>query len=178
MTITITITVLSLLTTLTLGTFVSVIPLAFAEEVITILPGSTDKNRPSFLDMTFYPIEKGKELTWFNNDDVNHSIVVNSASEDNKTILLVESETIKPEDSFTYTFEEEGTYHFSSPTYPWIKGTVFVSDDISTITQTDSKNDVDVQLSWTPSSPVTGQPSQLILRLYLSTRKRKKIKSI
>ena len=59
--------------------------------------------------------------------------------------------------SYTYAFEEEGTYHFSSPTHPWIKGTVFVSDDISTVTQTDSENNIDVQLSWIPSSPKVGQ---------------------
>lgn len=63
---------------------------AFAQEVITILSGSTDKNRPRFLDITFYPIEKGKELTWFNDDDVEHSIVINSITEDNKTKLLTE----------------------------------------------------------------------------------------
>jgi hypothetical protein len=34
---------------------------------------------------------------------------------------------------------------------------VFVNDDISTVTQTDSENDIDVQLSWTPSSPKIGQ---------------------
>jgi len=142
---------------LTLGTIVYVIPLAFAEEVITILPGAQDHSRPRFLDITFYPIEKGKELTWFNDDDITHRIIINSTIEDNSTALIANSATIKPEDSFTYTFEEEGTYRFFSPTYPWIKGTVFVSDDISTITQTDSENNIDVQLTWTPSLPKVGQ---------------------
>jgi hypothetical protein len=65
---------------------------------------------------------------------------------------------------------------FSSPIYPWIKGTVFVSDDISTVTRTDSENDIDVQLSWTPIAPKVD--SKLILRLFLSTKKLKKIRSI
>jgi hypothetical protein len=138
-------------------TFIPVISSAFAQEVITILPGSTDKNRPRFLDITFYPIEKGKELTWFNDDNVEHSIVINSITKDNKTKLLTESEIIKPGEAFTYIFKDEGIYHFFSPAYPWIKGTIFVSNDISTVTKTDSKNDVDVQLSWTPSSPISGQ---------------------
>jgi hypothetical protein len=157
MTLTATITILSLLAMLTLGTIVYVIPLAFAEEVITILPGAQDHSRPRFLDITFYPIEKGKELTWFNDDDISHKIIINSSIEDNSTALIADSATIKPEDSFTYAFEEEGTYRFFSPTYPWIKGTVFVSDDISTITQTDSENNIDVQLTWTPSLPKVGQ---------------------
>jgi hypothetical protein len=34
---------------------------------------------------------------------------------------------------------------------------VFVSDDISTVTRTDSENDIDVQMSWTPIAPKVGQ---------------------
>jgi hypothetical protein len=134
------------------------IPLAFAEEVITILPGAQDHNRPRFLDITFYPIEIGKKLTWFNDDDISHRIIINATSEENSaTILVTDSGIIEPENSYAYTFEEDGTYLFSSPTYPWVKGTVFVSDDISTIIQTDSENDIDVQLSWTPITPKVGQ---------------------
>jgi hypothetical protein len=154
-----TITILSLLVILAVGTLFSiVIPLVFAEEIITILPGAQDHNRPRFLDITFYPIEKGKELAWFNDDDVSHRIIINSTTEgNNNTELVADSGDIKPEDSYTSTFDEEGTYRFSSPTHPWIKGTVFVGDDISTVTQTDSANDIDVQLSWNPSSPKIGQ---------------------
>jgi plastocyanin len=134
-------------------------PIAFAEEVVTILPGSKDKSRPSFLDNAFYTIEIGKKLTWLNDDDIDHRIIINSA-QDNKTILA-DSEIIKPEGLFTYTFERAGTYHFFSPTYPWIKGTVFITDDdITAVTETDSKNDIDVQLSWSPSTPKIGQKLQ------------------
>jgi hypothetical protein len=133
------------------------IPLAFAEEVITILPGAQDHNRLPFLDITFYPIETGEKLTWFN-DDISHRLNVNATSEKSTaTILVADSGIIEPENTYTYTFEEEGTYLFSSPTYPWIKGTVFVSDDISTVTRTDSENDIDVQMSWTPIEPKVGQ---------------------
>jgi hypothetical protein len=34
---------------------------------------------------------------------------------------------------------------------------MFVDDDISTATQTDPEDKIDVQLSWTPSSPKIGQ---------------------
>jgi hypothetical protein len=53
---------LLLLSILIFQTFIPIISSAFAQEVITILPGSTDKNRPRFLDIIFYPIEKGKEF--------------------------------------------------------------------------------------------------------------------
>ena len=58
-----TITILSLSVILAVGIFFSTVtPLVFAEEVITILPGAQDHNRPRFLDITFYPIEKGRSL--------------------------------------------------------------------------------------------------------------------
>ena len=110
------------------------------------------------MDITYYPIEKGKELTWFNDDDVSHRMIINVTTEEsNSTELVADSGIIKPEDSYAHTFEDEGTYHFSSPTHPWIKGIVFVNDDISTATQTDSVNNIDVQLSLTPLSPKIGQ---------------------
>jgi hypothetical protein len=58
-----TITILSLPVIFVVGLLFFAIPLAFAEEVITILPGAQDHNRPRFLDITFYPIEIGKKLT-------------------------------------------------------------------------------------------------------------------
>jgi hypothetical protein len=151
-----TITILSLPVILAVGLLFFIrIPLAFAEEVTTILPGAQDHNRPRFLDITFYPIDRGKKLTWFN-DDISLNVSATS-EESNATILVADSGIIELENSYTYTFEEEGTYLFSSPTYPWIKGTVFVSDDISTVTRTDSENDIDVQMSWTPIAPKVGQ---------------------
>lgn len=99
----------------TTGVFILGIPLAFAEEVITILPGAQDQNRPRFLDITFYPIEKGKELNWFNDDDISHRIAINM--DNSTTTLLADSGIIKPGDSYTHTFEDEGTYQFYSPTH-------------------------------------------------------------
>jgi hypothetical protein len=56
---------LLLLSALATGFFLIAIPMVSAEEVITILPGAQDHNRPKYLDIAFYPIEKGKEITWF-----------------------------------------------------------------------------------------------------------------
>jgi plastocyanin len=64
------------------------------------------------LDINFYLIETGKELTWFN-DDTSHRIIINAISEEiNATILVADSGIIEPENSYTYTFEEEGNLHF------------------------------------------------------------------
>jgi plastocyanin len=54
-----------------------VICIAYAEQqqgqdVVTIIPGASDKNNPAFFDVTYYPIQVGKEVRWYNADDVNH----------------------------------------------------------------------------------------------------------
>ena len=154
----VTLATLSSLSILMIVILVGTATLSHAEEVVTILPGAHDQTRLRFLDIIFYPIERGKELTWFNEDDINHKIIIKPLTEGkNEATPIVNPEIIEPDNSFTYTFEEEGTYHFSSLSYPWINGTVFASDDISTVTKTDSKNNIDVQLSWTPSLPKPGQ---------------------
>jgi hypothetical protein len=46
----------------------SAIVLVYAEQrqqdVITIIPGANDKNNPVFVDITYYPIQAGKEVRW------------------------------------------------------------------------------------------------------------------
>ena len=93
-----TIIILLLSIILTVGIFFyAVIPLAFAEEVITILPGAQDHNRSRFLDITFYPIESGMELTWFNDDKVSHRIIIDETTDkSNNTELVADSGIIKP----------------------------------------------------------------------------------
>jgi hypothetical protein len=54
-------------------------------------------------------------------------------------------------------------YRFSSPTYPWMHGNVLVTDDISTVTTSHLKNNIDVQLSWSPSTPEMGQMTHFII---------------
>lgn len=145
--------ILPILTILSLFTATSV-PLAFAENVITIIPCSSDRNNPIFFDTTSYYIQKGKQVRWFNADDINHRIEIRTS--DGKT-LLADSGLIKQNASFSFKFNNVGTYIFSSPTYPWMKGNVTVTDNLASTTLTDKKHNIDVQLTWTPSTPRVGQ---------------------
>ncbi|MGA9150442.1 MAG: hypothetical protein WBZ36_07685, partial [Candidatus Nitrosopolaris sp.] len=63
--------------------------------------------------------------------------------------LLSDSGIIKSNSSFHYTFNNVGIYDFSSPIYSWMQGNVSVISDISSVTMTNPKNNVDVQLTWT-----------------------------
>jgi hypothetical protein len=118
------------------------------------LPCSSNHNNPRFFDTASYYIQKGQQIRWFNADDINHRIILTTS--DGKE-LLSDSGLIKPEASFSFRFNKVGIYNFWSPIYPWMKGNVSVTDDISSVTDRNQKYNVDVQLSWTPSTPKVGQ---------------------
>ena len=126
---------------------------AHAEEIITIVPGSSDSSRYRFFDITEYPINIGEQLKWYNADNIIHTIQI--ISKDGKTIVA-ESENIKPKEYFNYEFKEEGEYLFQCSKYPWMKGKIIVTDDIKTIKES-LGNDIDLYLSWTPSTIKSGE---------------------
>jgi len=130
------------------------IPAAYSEDVITIIPCSSNHNNPKFFDTPSYYIQKGQQIRWHNADDINHRIVISTS--DAKAVLS-DSGIIKSNGSFPFIFNNIGIYHFSSPVYAWMQGNVSVTDDISSVTMTNPKNNVDVQLTWTPAIPRVGQ---------------------
>jgi hypothetical protein len=124
------------------------IPEAYAEDIITIIPCSSNHNNPRFFDNPSYYVQKGHQIRWYNADDVNHRIVISTS--DAKAVLS-DSGIIKSNGSFPFIFNNIGIYYFSSPLYHWMRGDVSVTDNISSVTVTNPKNNVDVQLTWTPS---------------------------
>src|SRR5918993_1532815 len=64
-----------------------------------------------------------------------------------------ETITIVPgsSDPDRYRFDKEGEYIFQSSKYNWMKGKIIVTDDIKTIKES-MENDIDLYISWTPSS--------------------------
>ena len=125
-----------------------------AEEIITIVPGSSDSSRYRFFDITEYPINTGEEIKWYNADNILHNIQIMS-NDTNKTIVA-ESENIEPKEYFNYKFKEEGEYLFQSIKYPWMKGKIIVTDDIKTVKKS-FENDIDLYISWTPSTIKSGE---------------------
>ena len=124
--------------------------IVYASETITIVPGASDSSRYRFFDMIEYPIGIGKEVKWYNADNIVHNIVISSA--DGEKII---SETVKPKQFFSYTFNKEGEYTFQSSDYEWMKGKIIVTNNMKTIKKS-LKNDIDVYLTWTPSSIEVG----------------------
>ena len=84
-------------------------------------PGCEDDNRcyiPSLI-----VIEKGKQVTWVNEDSAFHSITSGfyGAATD-----LFDSGYLDPFESYTLTFDETGTYDYFCTLHPWMKGQVVV----------------------------------------------------
>jgi len=136
------------------------------EEIITIVPGSSDPTRYRFFDITEYPISTGKEIQWYNADNIIHNIIVTSI---NGGIIVAQSADIKPKEFFSFKFDKEGEYIFQSANYNWMKGKIVVTDDIKTIKES-MKNDIDLYISWTPSSSIT-QGEKIIFKIIFVDKK-------
>lgn len=68
-------------------------------------------------------IEKGKQVTWVNEDSAFHSIT--SGYYGTPTDLF-DSGHLDPFESYTLTFDETGTYDYFCTLHPWMKGQVIV----------------------------------------------------
>ncbi len=68
-------------------------------------------------------IEKGKQVTWVNEDSAFHSVT--SGFYDSPTDLF-DSGHLDPFESFTLTFDETGIYDYHCTLHPWMKGQVIV----------------------------------------------------
>ncbi len=68
-------------------------------------------------------IEKGKPVTWVNEDSAFHSVT--SGFYDAPTELF-DSGHLDPFESYTLTFDEAGTYDYFCTLHPWMKGQVIV----------------------------------------------------
>ncbi|MCH8915512.1 MAG: cupredoxin domain-containing protein [Thaumarchaeota archaeon] len=68
-------------------------------------------------------IEKGKQVTWVNEDSAFHSVT--SGFYDTPTDLF-DSGYLDPFESYTFTFNETGIYDYHCTLHPWMEGQVIV----------------------------------------------------
>ena len=68
-------------------------------------------------------IEKGKQVTWVNEDSAFHSI---TSGYYGTPTQLFDSGHLDPFESYTLTFDETGTYDYFCTLHPWMKGQVIV----------------------------------------------------
>lgn len=68
-------------------------------------------------------IKQGDSVTWVNEDVAFHSV---TSGYYDKPSVLFDSNYLDPEESFTFIFENVGTYDYFCTLHPWMKGQVIV----------------------------------------------------
>ena len=63
-------------------------------------------------------VARGTEVTWTNQDDIPHSIVL--------TALRVSSKVLDTDNAFTYRFDKAGTFSYVCGLHPFMHGQVVV----------------------------------------------------
>ena len=90
--------------------------------------------RLSYYSQDRITIEPGTTITFFNEDDVSHSLV--SGIEHNDRYITftpdgrISTVEILPGESIDVTFDEMGFYRLYDPTYPWMKIIAYVFPDV------------------------------------------------
>jgi plastocyanin len=81
-----------------------------------------DPNRIVVKDFMFMPnsltVKAGSTVTWANMDDEPHAVVSNTG--------LFRSAAMDTNESFSFKFEQAGTYHFRCSIHPRMVGTIVV----------------------------------------------------
>ena len=99
----------------------------------TVLKGdvimSTKVSRPGCekTDSCYTPskivIKQGNSVTWVNEDVAFHSVTSGYYDEPSE---IFDSGYLDPEESFTFVFENIGTYDYFCTLHPWMKGRIIV----------------------------------------------------
>jgi len=92
-----------------------------------VMPSKVSRPGCEEIDRCYIPsnivIEKGKQVTWVNEDSAFHSVT--SGFYETPTELF-DSGHLDPHESYTLTFDESGTFDYFCTLHPWMKGQVIV----------------------------------------------------
>jgi len=92
-----------------------------------IMPSKVSRPGCEETDRCYIPsniiIEKGKQVTWVNEDSAFHSVT--SGFYETPTEFF-DSGHLDPFESYTLTFDELGTFDYFCTLHPWMKGQVIV----------------------------------------------------
>ena len=89
----------------------------------------------------FYPnpliVLLGATVTWKNTDNVMHAICSGHAN-DPQCGPVFEDDSLKPGETFQFTFQNSGTYNYYCSIHPWMTGQVIVKGNVSNVPHTAS----------------------------------------
>jgi len=92
-----------------------------------IMPTKASRPGCEATDRCYIPsiiaIDFGNQVTWVNEDSAFHSVTSGFYGEPSD---LFDSGHLDPYESFTFDFDEKGTYDYFCTLHPWMKGQVLV----------------------------------------------------
>ena len=166
---------------------------AYAEEYIVDIPFGAynpELNTPAevWYDPPQMVVTVGDTLTWYNDDRESHTVTSGESSGrfgwmDNKSLGkpdgLFDSELFKPGESWSYKFEESGTFLYFCTIHPWMEGIVIVEKKIPDyphdatgkklvfpLLQYTPDRNIEVNLSWDPPVIKTHEKIQFVYQFY------------
>jgi plastocyanin len=92
---------------------------ALGTSVMAAEPAATRIEVKNFMFMpTTLTVNAGDKVTWVNKDDEPHNVVSDTGA--------FRSGAIDTDESFSYKFDQPGTYHFTCSIHPRMVGTIVV----------------------------------------------------
>ena len=115
---------------LTLVAIVTIAPHAFAATANVVMsPGAGADQSCVAAKNCFSPnvinIAPGDTVTWANNDKVGHTTTSGHPS-DNQTGTVWDSSLVKAGSTYSFTFQNAGTYDYFCMVHPWMTGQIIV----------------------------------------------------
>jgi predicted secreted protein with PEFG-CTERM motif len=165
---------------LTLVAIVTIAPHAFAATANVVMsPGAGADQSCVAAKNCFSPnvinIAPGDTVTWANNDKVGHTATSGHPS-DNQTGTVWDSSLVKAGSTYSFTFQNAGTYDYFCMVHPWMTGQVIVGTSTPpppppppnmtgmTMLQAMSGDGSEmVTIDATPAAPTNGQPLTISL---------------
>ncbi|AFS81726.1 blue (type1) copper domain-containing protein [Candidatus Nitrosopumilus koreensis AR1] len=169
------------------------IPFAFADEYIVDIPFGAynpELNTPAevWYDPPLINVIVGDTITWYNDDRETHTVTSGDGPGrfgwmDNKNFGkpdgIFDSGEFSPGDSWSYKFEESGTFSYFCTIHPWMEGIVVVEKEIPDyphdatgqkvefpLLQYTPDLDLEVNLSWDPPVIKTHEKIQFVYQFY------------
>ncbi|MFB5620149.1 MAG: plastocyanin/azurin family copper-binding protein [Nitrosopumilus sp.] len=176
---------------ISLGTL-SLISPAFAEDYIIDIPYGAfnpELNTPAevWYDPPVISITVGDSVTWYNDDREGHTVTSGEGSgrfgwmSDNFGTPngYFDSDRFMPGESWSFTFEESGTFSYFCTIHPWMEGVVIVEKEIPDyphdatgqklefpLLQYTPDRQIEVNLSWDPPVIKTHEKIQFVYQFY------------
>lgn len=169
------------------------IPIVFAEEYIVDIPfGAYNPELNTPAEVWYDPpqifVTVGDTITWYNDDREAHTVTSGDGPGrfgwmDNKDFGtadgIFDSERFMPGESWSYKFEESGTFSYFCTIHPWMEGIVIVEKaipdyphdasgkklDFPLLQYTPDRN-IEVDLSWDPPVIKTHEKIQFVYQFY------------